>query len=77
MIYLHDDRKIYHRDLKHENILMGYLIGDPYNEFERQPTIKVTDFTTAGEIDSDEEDAMESVRAGTTIFMAPEVFNKD
>lgn len=77
MQYLHDDKKIFHRDLKHDNILMGFLIGDPYNEHERQPTIKVSDFTTAGEIDSDEEDSVESVRAGTTIFMAPEVFTKD
>ena len=52
MVYLHDDLKVYHRDLKHDNILMGYKIGDPYSEDERQPTVKITDFTTAGNLRS-------------------------
>lgn len=47
MRYLHDDIKVVHRDLKHDNILLGLKSADPYNEDERQPTIKVTDFTTA------------------------------
>jgi len=35
MRFLHDDMGIVHRDLKHENILMGKKKADPYNEDER------------------------------------------
>lgn len=72
MQYLHDDAKVYHRDLKHENILMGFKIGDPYNEDERQPTIKVTDFTTAGDLKDPRK--KDSNKAGTEPFFAPEIF---
>lgn len=47
MKYLHDEMRICHRDLKHENILMGLKMADPWCEDERQPTIKVCDFTTS------------------------------
>ena len=42
---LHDDYKMVHRDLKPDNILMGTKMGDPRNEDEEQPTIKIGDFT--------------------------------
>ena len=35
MEFLHDEMNIAHRDLKHENILMGRKKADPYNEDER------------------------------------------
>ena len=73
MQYLHEELKVYHRDLKHENILMGYKIGDPYNEDERQPTIKVTDFTTVGRLWYPK--AKESIKAGTEQFFAPEIYS--
>lgn len=73
MRYLHDDLKVYHRDLKGDNILMGLKIGDPYNEDERQPTIKVTDFTTAGNLPVGKEDEYRvTTRAGTEPYIAPE-----
>lgn len=52
---------------------MGFKIGDPYNEDERQPTIKVTDFTTAGELRHPNK--KDSTKAGTEPFFAPEVFS--
>ena len=53
MQHLHDDMHIVHRDLKHQNILMGRQNADPRNEEERQPTIKVCDFTCAMKIPED------------------------
>ena len=47
MIHLHDDLGICHRDLKHDNILMGRRNAGPESEDERQETVKVCDFTTA------------------------------
>lgn len=47
MSHLHNSMNIVHRDLKYANILMGLRSADPMSEFERQPTIKVCDFTTA------------------------------
>ena len=47
MINLHDEMGICHRDLKHENIIMGRKNAGPRSEDERQPIIKVCDFTTA------------------------------
>lgn len=55
MRYLHDDVGIIHRDLKHENILMGTKLADPYSEDERQPTVKICDFTVAWSIPKNEE----------------------
>jgi hypothetical protein len=35
MQYLHDEMRICHRDLKHENIIMGLKSADPWCEDER------------------------------------------
>ena len=53
MRYLHEELGFAHRDLKHENILMGLKSPDPINDDERQETIKVCDFTTAMKIPDD------------------------
>ena len=53
MEYLHGTLGIVHRDLKHENVLMGLKSPDPRSEDERQPTIKVCDFTTASIVPKD------------------------
>lgn len=74
MQFLHDEMQIVHRDLKHENILMGLKSPDPWCEDERQPTIKVCDFTTAFVLPS--EDYRESINAGTLAFNAPELFSQ-
>ena len=77
MKFLHDECKIAHRDLKHQNILMGLVNADPRNEEERQPTIKVCDFTTAVIIpEGQENDFKTSVDAGTVVFNAPEQFEE-
>ena len=73
MEFLHDEMGIAHRDLKHENILMGRKKADPYNEDERQEMIKVCDFTTAIILPKDEPDFKVSIDAGTPAFNAPEV----
>lgn len=78
MRYMHDEVKIVHRDLKHDNILLGQKMADPYNEDERQPTIKVCDFTTAELMTGTSDEYRVRVRkAGTICFNAPELFNDD
>lgn len=75
MQYLHDELRIVHRDLKHDNILLGQKSPDPWNEDERQPTIKVCDFTTAQLIKGQNPDEFKvDSHAGTKAFNAPEVF---
>ena len=73
MRFLHDECRIAHRDLKHQNILMGRQNADPRNEEERQPTVKVCDFTTAVVIPEGQEDTFKvSIKAGTVVFNSPE-----
>ena len=74
MQYLHDELKIVHRDLKHDNILLGLKSPDPWNEDERQPTIKVCDFTTAQIMTGDPDKFKVDMLAGTRAFNGPEVF---
>ena len=76
MQYLHDELSIVHRDLKHENILMGLKSPDPYNEDERQPMVKVADFTTAFVMPADNPDFKIQTKAGTLAFNAPEQFKE-
>ena len=77
MRHLHDDCRIAHRDLKHQNILVGRVNADPRNEAERQPTVKVCDFTTAVIIPEGEEENFEvSIKAGTIVFNSPEQFTE-
>ena len=73
MQYLHDDMHISHRDLKHSNILMGRVTADPENEEERQPTIKICDFTTAIVLPEEQtEEFTVTLKQGTLPFSAPE-----
>ena len=66
MKFLHEDLRICHRDIKHENILMGWKMADPWSEDERQPTIKICDFTTALIIPEGQESSYkEYINAGT------------
>lgn len=65
MRYLHEELNFAHRDLKHENILMGLKSPDPLNEDERQHTIKVCDFTTAVKLPDDQPDFRIASQAGT------------
>mmetsp|Transcript_10944 Transcript_10944/g.18298 ORF Transcript_10944/g.18298 Transcript_10944/m.18298 type:complete len:183 (+) Transcript_10944:834-1382(+) len=74
MQFLHDDLSIIHRDLKHQNILMGLKSPDPMSEDERQPLIKVCDFTTSA-IVPDSESKVQT-QAGTLAFNAPEQFEE-
>lgn len=76
MQYLHDELNIVHRDLKHENILMGLKSPDPYNEDERQPMVKVADFTTAFVMPADNAEFKIQTKAGTLAFNAPEQFTE-
>lgn len=77
MQFLHDDCHIAHRDLKHQNILVGLQNADPRNEEERQPTVKVCDFTTAVEIpEGKENDFKVSIKSGTIMFNSPEQFEE-
>ena len=71
---MHDELNIVHRDLKHDNILLGLKSADPWNEDERQPTIKVCDFTTAQIMTGDANTFKVDMHAGTKAFNAPEVF---
>ena len=54
--------KIYHRDLKPQNILV----------FQRGATLKLADFGTAKEIGNEEDDGLKTF-TGTKGFIAPEV----
>ena len=72
MQYLHDELHVAHRDLKHQNILMGLQSADPRNEEERQPTVKVCDFTTAVDVPPDPGTLKVSIKSGTMPFNAPE-----
>jgi serine/threonine protein kinase len=72
MRFLHDDLSIVHRDIKYQNILMGQKSADPMTEEERQPTIKLCDFTTSSILP--EPDAKVLTQAGTLAFNAPEQF---
>ena len=66
---------IAHRDLKHQNIMMGLQNADPRNAEERQPTIKVGDFTTAVLLPDDPEAEFKvSIKSGTIAFNAVEQF---
>jgi hypothetical protein len=57
--------------------LVGRVNADPRNERERQPTVKVCDFTTALVIPEDQEDTFEvSIKAGTIVFNSPEQFTQ-
>ena len=47
---------------------------DPWNEDERQPTIKVCDFTTAQIMEGNPDEFKVDMHAGTKAFNAPEVF---
>ena len=54
---------------------MGRQNADPRNEQERQPTVKICDFTTAVKIPLGQEDTFKvSLKAGTLAFNAPEQF---
>ena len=77
MQYLHDVMCIVHRDLKHENILLGRLSADPQTEEEAQPTIKICDFTTAYIMPEPTDDCKLVTKAGTIAFNAPEVFSQE
>ena len=59
-------------DIKYENILMGLKSPDPWCEHERQPEIKVCDFTLATHLVN-----KRHIRYGTLPFSAPEVFNEE
>ena len=78
MEYLHTELHTVHRDLKHHNILMGLQSPDPMNDEESQPTIKITDFTTAMLLPHDpndpEKEAQHKVSSqdGSLAFNAPE-----
>ena len=77
MRYLHEELGFAHRDLKHENILMGLKSPDPNCDDERQETIKVCDFTTAMKIPEDAgPDFTIQSQAGTLHFNAPEQFTE-
>jgi serine/threonine protein kinase len=76
MDFLHTEMGIVHRDLKHQNILMGRKNADPLNEDERQPTIKICDFTTAFMIPNNDPGYMILAQEGTIPFNAPESFTK-
>ena len=58
-------------DIKYENILMGLKSPDPWCEDERQPEIKVCDFTLATHLVN-----KRHIQYGTLPFSAPEVFNE-
>ena len=66
---------IVHRDLKHQNIIMGRKNADPRNEDERQPTVKVCDFTTAFIIPGNDPTYKIQTQEGTLPFNAPEQFS--
>lgn len=75
MKFMHSDMSICHRDLKHENILLGKQSPDPYTEEEAQPTIKVCDFTTAVCMSTPTNECKLVEKGGTIPFNAPEVFS--
>lgn len=65
--YLHDTKKVVHRDLKLENIL---LVSQDRSNLE----IKIADFGFAKELGEKEQ---EFLQCGTPIYMAPEIFDPD
>ena len=80
MQHLHDEMSICHRDLKCDNIIMGRLNAGPRSEHERQPTIKVCDFTTATIMEKraeGEEPEHVIINAGTLAYNAPEQFTQE
>jgi serine/threonine protein kinase len=68
--YLHTTKKVVHRDLKLENIL---LVSQDRNNLE----IKIADFGFAKEIKGDKDTDTEDLQCGTPLYMAPEVFDPD
>jgi len=59
---------------------MGRLNAGPRSEHERQPTIKVCDFTTATIIDKPKEGEPPQqvfIKAGTLAFNSPEQFTDE
>ena len=75
MLYLHDEVHICHRDLKFDNILLGTNYADPITEDDKQPTIKICDFTLATFLDREKSDQVMLVEQGGTLpFNAPEMF---
>jgi calcium-dependent protein kinase len=63
--YLHTSKKVVHRDLKLENIL---LVSQDRGNLE----IKIADFGFAKKLDNEER---EYLQCGTPLYMAPEVFD--
>jgi serine/threonine protein kinase len=63
--YLHTTKKVVHRDLKLENIL---LVSQDRGNLE----IKIADFGFAKKLDDVE---TEYLQCGTPLYMAPEVFD--
>lgn len=56
MEYLHDEVFICHRDLKFDNILLGSKCADPVSDEDKEPTIKICDFTLATFLDKEKSD---------------------